>query len=373
MPCELSIRTGKRLSEHYREADMKKIRVGVLGATGTVGQRFMQLLEDHPYFELTELGASAQSAGKTYSEAVEGRWKISASVPGKFQSMKVKDCDPRAMDCRLVFSALDSSIAGEVEEAFAARGIAVCSNSRNHRMDPDVPILVPEVNPHHLKIIDVQKKKRGSGGFIVTNPNCTLMAFTIPFRPIMDAFGIEGAMVVSMQAISGAGYPGVPSLDILGNVVPHIGGEEEKVETEPLKILGEIDGDVIRSAAFPISAHCNRVPVVDGHTVCVSVKLKKKPSLEEFIDALKTFTALPQQLELPSAPRRPIIVRDEADRPQPRLDANEEKGMASTVGRIRPCPVMDVKFACISHNTIRGAAGASVLNAEMLYRQGYLD
>jgi aspartate-semialdehyde dehydrogenase len=364
----------RRLARNpVKEAAMEKTPVGVLGATGTVGQRFMQLLENHPYFELLELGASAQSAGKTYAEAVEGRWKISAAIPDKFKSMKVKDCDPSQMECRLVFSALDSSIAGPVEEAFAASGFAVCSNSRNHRMDPDVPILVPEVNSHHIRIIEVQKKKRSSKGFIVTNPNCTLMAFTIPFKPIRDAFGIREAVVVSMQAISGAGYPGVPSLDILGNVIPYIGGEEEKVETEPLKILGEIEGDAIRPASFPISAHCNRVPVVDGHTVCVSIKVDKKPSIEEFIEALRSFKSLPRELGLPSAPKRPIIVREEADRPQPRLDIEEERGMASVVGRVRPCPVLDFKFACLSHNTIRGAAGASVLNAEILLRQGCLD
>lgn len=352
---------------------MEKVKVGILGATGMVGQRFVKLLKDHPNFQLTELAASEQSAGKPYHEAVGGRWKISEDVPEEFKDLVVKDCRPSTLDCRLVFSALEASIAGPLEDEFAGAGFVVSSNSRNHRMDTDVPILVPEVNHEHLKIVEVQKKRRNTKGFIVTNPNCTLMAFVIPFRPLMDSFGIEAAVVTSMQAISGAGYPGVASLDILDNVIPHIAGEEEKVEQEPLKILGEFDGEKIVPASFSISAHCNRVAVTDGHTVCVSLKLKKTPTLEEFTSTLSRFTSLPQELKLPSAPARPIIVRQEHDRPQPRLDRALEAGMASVVGRIRKCSVMGFKFVCFSHNTIRGAAGAAILNAELMYRLGYLD
>lgn len=340
---------------------MKKTKVGILGATGAVGQRFVQLLENHPWFEVTELGASERSAGKSYAEAVEGRWKISADIPEYAKGLQVKKCEP-GLDCELVFGALDSSVAGPIESDFAKEGYFVVSNSRNHRFDSDVPLMSAEVNPEHLNLLKRQKTK----GKIVTNSNCTIMGVTITLKALMDAFGVEEAMLFSMQAISGAGYPGVPSLDILGNVVPFISGEEEKTETEPLKILGTLGDNGIENAKFKISAHCNRVPVYNGHTVCASVKLGKKPDVEEFKRVLAEFRGEPQKLKLPSAPEKPIVLREEPDRPQARLDLMAGKGMTTTVGRIREDPLMDFKFVTLSHNTIRGAAGAAILNAELM-------
>ena len=351
---------------------MSKIKVGVLGATGTVGQRFITLLVDHPYFELTEVAASSRSAGKTYEEAVEGRWKVSADIPESVKGMMVKDVEP-GLDCKLVFSAMDSAVAGPVEQAFAAAGYVVCSNSRNHRMEPDVPLLLPEINPDHLAVIEHQKKSRGWDGFIVTNSNCSTMGMVIPLKALDLAFGLEMVNVVTMQAISGAGYPGVSSIDIIDNVIPYIGGEEPKMEIEPLKMLGSLkDGKEFVYADFKISAQCNRVFVLDGHLECTSVTLKKKPSQDEFTAALAEFKGRPQELKLPSAPDKPILIRTEPDRPQPRMDRDHGEGMCVSVGRIRPCSIFDYKFLNLSHNTLRGAAKASVLNAELLKAEGYI-
>ena len=350
---------------------MKKIKVGVLGATGMVGQRFVQLLEQHPWFEVTEVAASERSAGRSYAEALEGRWKQPVPVPERVAGMMVKECKP-GLDCELVFGALDSNVAGPIEEDFAKAGYAVSSNSKNHRMDPDVPLLIPEINPGHIALIDAQRKRRGGKGFIVTNPNCTLTGPTLAMKALDDAFGIEKAMIVSMQAISGAGYPGVASWDIIDNVIPFISGEEEKVETEPLKILGKLKNGGVEFAPIKISAACNRVAVRDGHTCPVSVQMRKKASVEEAIDAMQKFGGEPQALKLPSAPEQPIVVRREQDRPQPLLDREEGKGMSAVVGRVRKCNVLDLKFTVLSHNTIRGAAGCAILNAELLKAKKYI-
>jgi len=350
----------------------RKVKAGILGATGTVGQRFIQLLDGHLHFELTELCASEKSSGKLYEEALSGRWKISSHIPEIAKKLTVKACKPD-LDCKILFSGLDSSVAGEIETDFANKGYVVISNSKNHRWDKHVPLLSAEVNPDHLELVKHQESYKKSGGFIVTNSNCTIMGVTIVLKALTDKFGVELVHLVSMQAISGAGYPGVPSMDILGNVVPHIGGEEEKAETEPLKILGTYKGDEIINAPIKISAHCNRVPVIDGHMCCISVKLKKKASVEEITEVLQEFRGEPQLLKLPMAPDKAIIVRTEADRPQPRVDLMEGKGMTTVVGRIRPCSLLDVKMVVLSHNTLRGAAGAALLNAELMYRKGYLS
>lgn len=350
---------------------MEKIKVGVLGATGTVGQRFITLLENHPYFELIEVAASERSSGKTYEEAVAGRWKVSGDIPETVKGMTVQEVKP-GLDCHVVFSAMDASVAGPIEEEFAAAGYCVFSNSRNHRYDPDVPILLPEINAEHAGVIEYQQKNRGWKGFIVTNSNCSTMGLVIPLKPLDLAFGLEAVHVVTLQAVSGAGYPGVSSLDIIDNVIPHIGGEEPKMERESLKMLGRLEaGKTFVDASFKISAQCNRVFVLDGHLECTSVGLKKKPGVEEFTAALAEFRGKPQELKLPSAPERLIIVRTEEDRPQPRFDRDHGAGMSVTVGRIRPCSVLDFKLLILSHNTVRGAAGASILNAEFFKAEGY--
>lgn len=347
-----------------------KIPVGVLGATGAVGQKFVKLLEDHPWFELTEIAASDRSAGKPYKEATT--WRQYTPMPERLRGRVVKNCEP-GLDCRIVFSGLDSSVAGEVEESFARAGYIVLSNSKNHRMDDDVPLLVPEINPDHLGLIKTQRERRGWPGAIVTNPNCSTAGLVMALAPIDRAFGIRRLIVVTMQALSGAGYPGHPAIDMLGNVIPFIGGEEEKVETEPLKILGTFDGQGIRFAEFRVSAHTNRVFVEDGHMECVSVELEKKASPEEVARALRDFTSLPQEMKLPFAPARPVIVAEERDRPQPRMDRDAGEGMSAVVGRIRDCPVFDTRFVVLSHNTVRGAAGGAILNAEIMKVNGYLD
>ncbi len=346
----------------------KRVKVGILGATGTVGQRFVQLLEAHPWFEVTALAASDASAGKPYSKAV--RWKISSDVPQYARGMIVQECKP-PLACDVVFSGLPAEVAGPIEEDFARAGYVVSSNARNHRFDPDVPLLVPEANPDHLDILPMQRARHGYGkGCLVTNPNCSTIHLVLALKPLYDAFGISKLMVTTMQALSGAGYPGVPSLDILDNVVPYISGEEEKVESEPLKILGAYANGSYSPATFAISAHCNRVATSDGHLECVSVALSKQASLDDVRRALASFTSVPQTLGLPSAPAHPILVRDEADRPQPRLDRDCEKGMATVVGRLRPCNVLDYRFVLLGHNTIRGAAGAALLNAELMLARG---
>lgn len=349
---------------------MAKVKVGILGATGVVGQRFVQLLADHPWFEVTEVAASERSAGMTYREAVSGRWKVEGEVPERIANLRVKECTPD-LDCKVVFSALDSSVAGPIEEAFAEEGYVVVSNARNHRMDPDVPLLVPEVNPHHVEVIPIQRRRWRKGGFIVTNPNCSTIGLVLGLAPLKEAFGIEKVVVTTLQALSGAGYPGVASLDILDNVIPFISGEEEKVEREPLKILGDLRNGEFVPAQIAISASCTRVNVRDGHLESVSVLFSRKPTEAEIIEAWDRFNPL-KGLDLPTAPKRPVIYRPEIDRPQPLKDRDAEGGMACTVGRLRECPVLHYKFFLLSHNTIRGAAGAAVLNAEYLLRRGFI-
>ncbi len=350
---------------------MPKIPVGVLGATGAVGQRFVELLVDHPWFELTALTASDVSAGKRYGDAC--RWLLSADMPAGVADMVVQETAP-GIECAIVFSALPGDRAGEIEEAFAAAGYGVFSNASAHRQDVDVPLLIPEVNPDHLALLEVQRARRGwQRGFIVTNPNCTAVMLTMALAPLHAAFGLKAVLVTTMQGLSGAGYPGVPSLDALDNVIPYIGGEEDKVANEPRKMLGRLVDGAIQYADFVISPHCNRVSTREGHLETVSVSLRQKATLDEVVAAWRAWNPLPQQLNLPTAPHPPLIVRSEPDRPQTRLDRDAGKGMAVTIGRVRPCEVLDVKFVLLGHNTIRGAAGASILNAELMKAQGLLD
>lgn len=346
-----------------------KLPVAVLGATGTVGQRFIQLLEGHPWFELAAVVGSERSAGRTYGEAA--RWVLDTPMPERVRAMTVL-ADDAPLATPLVFSALPSKTAGAIEQRLAREGHVVCSNASDHRMDADVPLLIPEVNPEHLDLIAAQRKARGWPGAIVTNPNCTATGPTMALRPLHDAFGVSKVLLVSMQALSGAGYPGVPSYDAVDNVIPYIGGEEPKVEIEPQKMLGVARDGVVEPAPFVISAHCNRVPVLEGHLVCLSVAFERRPELAELTAALQGFRALPQELNLPSAPAQPLIVRNEPDRPQIRRDRDSGHGMSTVVGRVRTCPILEYKFVCLSHNTIRGAAGGSLLNAELMYAQGML-
>ncbi|HKS94594.1 MAG TPA: aspartate-semialdehyde dehydrogenase [Terriglobia bacterium] len=354
---------------------MKKLEVGILGATGMVGQRFVSLLERHPWFELAWLAASDRSAGKTYAEACS--WRLRAAMPTAARPMMVHECKPDGTRPGqiplLLFSSLDSKVAGEVEQAFAQAGHVVVSNSSNYRMEPDVPLLIPEVNHEHLALVRVQRQRRGWKGMIVTNPNCTTIGLVMSLAPLERAFGLEKVLMTSMQAVSGAGYPGVPTLDILGNVIPYIKSEEEKVEQETQRLLGKLVDGHVRPGDFAVSAHCNRVLVEDGHTESISVALKSKPKLEDLIEAWRSYRSLPQDRKLPSAPAHPIVVREEKDRPQPRFDVDTEGGMATVVGRVRPCPVLQFKYTALSHNTIRGAAGAALLNAELMKSEGYLD
>ncbi|MBP1623981.1 MAG: Aspartate-semialdehyde dehydrogenase [Acidobacteria bacterium] len=349
---------------------MTKIPVGVLGATGAVGQKFIKLLENHPWFEVTEVAASERTSGKLYGNAVS--WKQVTPVPEGVRNLEVRPCTPD-LKCRVVFSGLDATVAGPIEEDFARAGYVVLSNSKNHRLDEDVPLVIPEVNHEHMGLIPIQKENRKSAGYIVTNANCTTMFLAMALGPIHKAMKIEKVFMVSMQAVSGAGYPGVPSLDILGNVIPFIGGEEEKVEIETRKILGTFNGKSIDLADFPVSAQCNRVAVEDGHTESVSVKLARRTTAAEIADLWRNYSGVPQQLGLPSAPKHPFVVMEAQDRPQPRFDVNRENGMATLVGRIRPCSIFDFKFTLMGHNTVRGAAGASILNAELLKAQGNLE
>jgi len=347
---------------------MSGIEVGILGATGMVGQHFIKFLDGHPLFRLTWLGASERSAGKRYSEAA--KWHLGGAAPADIANRKVEDAKPGNAP-KLVFSAMDASVATEIEQAFAAAGHVVVSNSRNHRMETDVPLLVPEINPDHLKLIPRQQSLRGWRGTIVTNPNCSTIVLTMALAPIMK-FGVTKIIATTLQAISGAGYPGVPSMDILGNVIPYIGNEEEKMQEETQKILGTFAGDRVEPLAASVSAHCNRVAVVDGHTVTVSVEFSTNPTHADLRHAFETFRGLPQERALPSAPGYPVQYMTENDRPQPRKDAERERGMAAFVGRLRPCPVFDWKFVALAHNTVRGAAGAAVLNAELMHSEGLL-
>ncbi len=347
------------------------MRVGLLGATGMVGQRFVLQLDGHPWFRLAWLGASERSAGRSYAEAA--RWVQDRPIPEGVAGMVVQPAAP-AGDCPdLVFSAMDASVAGGIERAFAGAGHLVVSNSRNHRLDADVPLIIPEVNPDHMRLLARQRRERGWPGAIVTNPNCSTVTLTMALAPLRP-FGIRRVLATTLQAVSGAGYPGMAAVDMIGNVVPFIGGEEDKLSVETRKLLGELreGAGAVEPADVSVSAHCNRVATVDGHLVCASVELDARPSPEEARDAMAAFRGRPQELELPSAPRRPVRVVDGADRPQPRRDVMAGDGMAVTVGRVRECPLLGLKFVALGHNTIRGAAGAAVLNGEMLTAEGWL-
>ncbi|HKG61659.1 MAG TPA: aspartate-semialdehyde dehydrogenase [Pyrinomonadaceae bacterium] len=348
---------------------MKKYHVGILGATGMVGQRFIQLLESHPQFEVTAVAASDRSQGKTYGEACT--WRLNGEMPPAVRSLAVHPPKP-PLDCDLVFSSLPGDIARETEGSFASAGYPVISNSSAFRMDEDVPLLIPEVNHQHLDLLTRQRRTYTSGGFIVTNPNCSTIMLALALAPLHAAFGITATVATTLQALSGAGYPGVASLDIIDNVLPHIGGEEEKIETETTKILGRFVNDAIEPAPMAVSAQCHRVNVADGHMAAVRVNFTRKPGLTELRTALSSFRSLPQELRLYSAPANPIVVRDEVDRPQPKLDRDAGKGMTITVGKLREDTVLDYRFVVLSHNTIRGAAGAAILNAELLIALNHL-
>jgi len=354
---------------------MTRLRVGILGATGTVGQRFIALLADHPQFVVTAVAASDRSQGKPYGEACA--WRLAGDLPAEIRALVVQAPEP-PLDCDLVFSSLPADVAGEAETAFARAGYPVVSNSSSHRMDDAVPLLIPEVNPDHLAVLDAcrdarKESARGRGrGFIVTNPNCSTVVIALALAPLAARFGVEAVVVTTLQAISGAGYPGVASLDITDNVVPFIANEEEKIERETRKILGRLNGSNVELAPFPVSAQCHRVNVVDGHMAAVRVKLGRRAESAELREAFASFSAAPQHLRLHTAPARPIVVRDEPDRPQPRLDRDAGGGMSVTVGRITSDSVLGHRFVVLGHNTIRGAAGAAILNAELLMAQGYL-
>jgi aspartate-semialdehyde dehydrogenase len=345
-----------------------KLPVGILGATGIVGQRFIQMLEQHPWFEVAWLAASDRSEGRTYADAA--RWRLKTAIPAKVGKMTVAPAKPEGAP-KIIFAALDAAIAREMEPAFADAGCAVVSNSSALRMQSDVPLVIPEVNGDHIKLIESQPWRKKSGGFAVTNPNCSAIGLVLALAPLHRAFTLETVMAVTMQAVSGAGYPGVASLDILGNVIPYIAKEEEKMEEETQKLLGTVNGSHVDPAPFAMSAQCNRVAVEDGHTESVSIRLKRKATADEIITAWNDFHAEPQRLGLPSAPAKPIVYLTAPDRPQPRFDVDLGAGMATAVGRLRKCNVLDWKFTVLSHNTIRGAAGAALLNAELLKVKGY--
>ena len=352
------------MNEGTRIVIDQRIDVGVLGATGMVGQQFVRQLTGHPWFNLAWLAASERSEGRTYSDAAT--WRLSSPMPPALEQRRVEACTP-GQGPRLVFSALDAAAAQEIEIAFARAGHIVVSNARSWRMDPLVPLLIPEINADHLSLLAAQRRERGWAGAIVTNPNCSTVVLAMALAPLR-AFGLEAVLVTTMQAVSGAGYPGVPSLDILGNVVPGIAGEEEKIESETQKILGTPGA----AHGVVVSAHTNRVPVIDGHTEAVSVRLTQRPSVDAVIDAFRSFRGQPQELKLPTAPPVPLLYLEGPHRPQPRLDAERDGGMGVTIGRARPCPVLGVKFVALGHNTVRGAAGAAVLNAELMMAGGLL-
>ena len=345
------------------------IEVGILGATGMVGQQFIALLANHPWFKVTWLGASQRSEGKPYREATS--WRLAAPLPDDVSKLMVDQATPGRAP-QLVFSGLDSSVAGEIEAAFAQAGHTIVSNSRNYRMDADVPLLIPEINADHLALLDQQRATRGWKGRIVTNPNCAVVVHAMTLAPLRQ-FGLKTTTITTLQAISGAGYPGVASWDILGNIIPYIGGgEEEKVETETKKILGCLSGNRVDPHPIVISAQTTRVGVQNGHTGSISVGFEHRPELDAILDAWRTFKGRPQELGLPSAPPNPIVYLTEPNRPQPSLDADRDRGMTVSIGRLRPCPVLDYKFIALGHNTIRGAAGAAILNAELMHREGLL-
>ena len=349
---------------------MPKYRVGILGATGMVGQRFLQLLENHPQFEVTAVAASDRSQGKEYGDACT--WRLSGEMPVVARTMRVQAPKP-PLDCDLVFSSLPGDIARETEGSFADAGYPVISNSSAFRMDEDVPLLIPEVNHEHLGLLEQQRRRYPSGGYIVTNPNCSTIMIAMALAPLHATFGVEAAVTTTLQALSGAGYPGVASLDILDNVLPYIGSEEEKIETETVKILGCLRHDQIEHAPIKVSAQCHRVNVSDGHMAAIRVKLKREVNIDGVRDAFNSYRSLPQELGLYSAPASPIVVRNEADRPQPKFDRDAGEGMTVTIGRLLPDAVLDYRFVALSHNTIRGAAGAAILNAELLIARGVLE
>ena len=344
--------------------------VAVLGATGAVGQAFIRLLANHPWFELTEVAASERSAGKRYADAAS--WIGADEMPAAVAGMMVQPCDPRCISADIVFSALDSAAAQDAEPAFARAGKVVLTNAKNYRMEPDVPLVIAEVNPSHLAVLTAQRRNRGWKGAIVANGNCASIVAALPLAPIHERFGITKIMAVTMQAVSGAGYPGVPSLDILGNIIPFIKDEEPKIEAEIQKFLGTSSGDVISSASFPVSAQANRVPVEHGHTVCMSIGLEKKASSEEVERAIADWRGASEARGLPTSPERAVVVTERPDQPQPRRQVNTGHGMTVVVGRVRPDPIFDVKLVAMGHNVVRGAAGASVLNAELMLRRGML-
>lgn len=347
-----------------------KIPVAVLGATGSVGQRFIQLLDQHPWFQVVALFGSERSQEQRFVDACQ--WKLTDPMPVWAQNLRLKTPSPEELQARIVFSALPASSASELEPLFAKAGAAVCSNASSFRRDADVPLLLPEVNPDHIQLVEVQRRKRGWSGCILTNPNCTSTGLTVALKALQDAFGVRKAIVVSLQALSGAGYPGVASLDVVDNVIPYIAGEEDKVEWEPRKMLAHLSGDSLRLAEIQISAHTNRVAVSDGHLVCVSLELEQKAETEEIRRILQDYQAPLKSRDLPSSPRPPLCYTDQEDRPQPRLDRMTGLGMSTVVGRLRHDPILDIKFVVLSHNTIRGAAGGSIYNAELLVSQGLL-
>ena len=343
--------------------------IGILGATGMVGQRYIQLLENHPWFEVAWLAASDRSSGKTYGEAA--RWRLDTPLPERIAQMPVSPAEPNGAP-QIIFASVDAAIARELEPRFAEAGRAVLSNSSAFRMTPNVPLVIPEVNAEHLHLIEEQPSRRASGGYMVTNPNCSTIGLVMTLKPLEERFGIEKILVSTMQAVSGAGYPGVASMDILDNVVPYIGSEEEKMEAETLRLLGKLRGNHVEPLEAKITAHCNRVPVVDGHTECVSIKFSRTATREQILAAWDEYKPLAGR-DLPFAPQQPVQFAGQPDRPQPRLDRNRERGMAVTVGRLRPCNLLDWKFVLLSHNTVRGAAGATILNAELLASLGKLE
>jgi aspartate-semialdehyde dehydrogenase len=347
----------------------RSLEVGVLGATGMVGQQFVRLLDGHPWFKTAWLAASERSEGRSYREAM--KWRLSTPPPDDVLDMRVEACTPGTAP-RILFSALDAAAANEIEPAFAAAGHIVVSNARSYRMDPAVPLVIPEINAEHLPLIARQRRERGWSGAIVTNPNCSTIVLSIVLAPLRR-FGLSRVMVTTLQAVSGAGYPGVASLDILGNVIPAISGEEEKMESETQKILGTFDRDAVTPHPVVVSAQTTRVPVIDGHTEAISVTLDSRPSVNDVRAALAGYRGRPQELKLPSAPAAPIELLDAPDRPQPRLDVDRGNGMTISVGRIRPCPILGLKLIALGHNTVRGAAGAAILNAEMMVAEGLLD
>lgn len=347
----------------------KKWPVAILGATGAVGQTFIRLLVNHPWFEVAEVAASERSEGKPYAEAA--RW-IEGDMPEAVARMTVQPTDPSRISSAITFSALDSSVAGDVERAFASAGKFVLSNAKNFRMEPDVPLVIPEVNADHLQLLERQRKERGWKGAIVTNANCAATVAAVALAPLEEKFGIDRLFMTTMQAVSGAGYPGVPSLDILGNVIPYIADEEPKLEREMTKLLGRYSDGAVHKAPMKVSSHTNRVAVEHGHTVCITASFRNSATVEQAVDALRSWKGNEATWNLPSRPERPLVVADEPNRPQPRRDVDAGAGMTVTVGRVRPDPILDIRMVALGHNTIRGAAGGSVLNAELLAATGRL-